>query len=624
MARVPNIKIGKGSLKVGHSILQNQNKSWNNTGDGFTYKDLSDRPDYYLNKFSKKFNVGFTKYEAQKVSPLLIREPKDVFNPNNEGHTPSYSYEELKIQKHLYGKLTGTISNPEYFDQYIDNSYKLAYYDPHAAAERISRPVKYDYTCEEIQAIIEEDLVSGISGYDVSSAGTIQFPQYGPYLIQARSTGLHSGVYIKPGTQTDPEFISGSVEGYDGDVNDYSTHVLRHYKTGTGMFEITVDLEETRDDIYARAGVTLGIYDFSVGTYVNRGLPFDIITGFNNLHDGKQTLSKTAKIHDVPNCLVLPNKVFKLHLWQDIYVDFNQPLDPEDTDKVIYATGARPINRQAVRKIHSLFPDNTVARNLDVGPNQYTKDDYFAYGAPSGFCGHRYHKFKSVKIDQNPELKSFRIPIFNHGSINTTLKEIEVTDCSNLDYFYSHPKTFSKLEKLNFSGCNLDFANDYHIWHTGQSNVTYGKFGPGPTGLNINYRNLRKEVPDYARYDLYNGRVLDTKIDELVPPQCAPFFNAGLRLNHVNLAKNNLNQTGVYQIISTLVYLGGTNGYLNVKDQSNLRTPERAVFTERADAYQGHYWNGVEMGDINNKVLTGIIILKNRGWEIHYDGSLPY
>ncbi len=51
----PNAKIGQGNLRVGNSFFANTLRKWVNTGSYLTYKDLIDRPDYYLRTVSEYF-----------------------------------------------------------------------------------------------------------------------------------------------------------------------------------------------------------------------------------------------------------------------------------------------------------------------------------------------------------------------------------------------------------------------------------------------------------------------------------------------------------------------------------------------------------------------------------------
>jgi len=624
--RVPNIKLGKGSkIKIGHSILQNQNKTWSETGDGFTYTDLVDRPDYYLGKFAKAFNVSYNTYEARKDKGLHIINPKEVKNPNET--KPKVDISKWRERTRLKGELTGSILNPSYYDNFIDNEYKLAYFDPHAQQERISRPVKYYHTCEEIQYIIENDLVSGVSGYDVSSAGNIQFPQWGPYLIEARSTGEYSGIYIKPGTQTDPEFISGSIEGYNGDINDYSSHILRHYKTGSGLIQSDITFFEPRKDVFVNAGITVGIFDFNVGTYINRAQPVQFVSGWNGLRENDFFHRITGSFYDSPNCIMIPNKAYKVHVTHDINVDFDTSLDPEDTDKIIHATGARPHFNYQKAQTANIYPGNKIPQHFYAGPNDYTSEKYFQYGAPSGFFGHKYDSFKSIRIKNNPELKAFRIPIANENCAFKTLKSIEVTDCANLDYFWIHPNLTPVLQKLDFSGCNINFDN-YHKYHEDQyENLKFVKLNQenpkiNPSGA-LSIEGITQDVPDYARYSFYNGFETDTEKDRLQPKGCVYGPISNFKCKHLNFAGNNLNQTGVFALVANCVARQLEDGYLNVSDQTTRSGPQNAVFNgERADAY-----GGVKIGkhdqvlqDINNLVLTGITILRNKGWTVIYDG----
>lgn len=625
--RVPNIKLGKGSkIKVGHSILQNQNKTWSETGDGFTYQNLIDRPDYYLGKFSKAFNVSYNKYEAKKDKGLHIVDPKEVQNPNK---VPLVDWPTFRERRVLKGAMSGALENPEYYDNFIDNEYKLAYFDPHAQEERISRPVKYYHTCEEIQYIIDNDLVSGVSGYDVSSAGNIQFPQWGPYLIEARSTGQYSGIYIKPGTQTDPEFISGSIEGYDGDVNDYSSHILRHYKTGSGLISTRLYFTEFRKDVQVNAGITVGIFDFNVGTYINRSQAIQFVSGWNAHEKNTFNHQVTGSFYDSPNCIMIPNKTYKIHVTHDINVDFDAALDPEDTQKIIHATGARPHYNFTKAQTTNIYPSNKIPFDLDVGANEYTSEKYFQYGAPSGFCGHKYDTFRSIKIKDNPEIRAFRIPLSNEDSIFRTLKSIEVTNCSNLDYYYVHPNLTPNLKKIDFSGCNINFDN-YHKNDEDQfNNLKFRKFQLAgkkitPSGVS-NIEGIFQDIPDYARYNFYNALATDSERERLQPNGCTigP-IPSNFVCKHINFAGNDLNQTGVLMLVLNCFYRQLENGYLNVSNQKpRAGRPENAVFNgERADAYANSFTpiNKFKIQDVNNLVLTGITLLRNKGWTVIYDG----
>ena len=81
MGKVSNVKIGGGSLKVGHSILANQLKKWHGTGTAVTYTDLIDRPDYYIREGSEHFWIPYNKNTIKKYYYYYIKDPKFIKNP---------------------------------------------------------------------------------------------------------------------------------------------------------------------------------------------------------------------------------------------------------------------------------------------------------------------------------------------------------------------------------------------------------------------------------------------------------------------------------------------------------------------------------------------------------------
>lgn len=71
MSKTKNFQFGGGTFRPGQGVFDNQIKPWKSTSDKLTLKDLIDRPNYYLDKTAKYFNLNYNKLNDLK-DPIFL------------------------------------------------------------------------------------------------------------------------------------------------------------------------------------------------------------------------------------------------------------------------------------------------------------------------------------------------------------------------------------------------------------------------------------------------------------------------------------------------------------------------------------------------------------------------
>jgi hypothetical protein len=602
MGKVSNVKIGGGSLKVGHSILANQLKKWHGTGTAVTYTDLIDRPDYYIREVSEHFGIPYNKNTIKKEDYWDIKDPKVIKNPN-EG-TPERIFVDRLPR---YPKFEVNFDST-YQKQFLDASYKLSFNHPQEGLKN-SRSLKYYFTCEELQTAINEDLISGYSGYSVSNAGDIEHGSFGPYMLQSNWTGINSNpIYVSENTSK--ELISGVIDGYGGGVNSHSHYTLNFLKTGSGDYTHTYSGYNFEPGVEIRVETVFQNYDISAGCYaIDSSSMIPTNMGISGVDSEESTFYNVATTTDSAGMLTRPAHSRIIQWTTGLSFVFSDHVDPNDSDKKLYITGAIPKPHGQVIFRSNQTPWNQYNLNLEVdgdGANGYTENNYWYLGAPDGYLGHRHFHYTGIKITNSNKIKGFRISNQNSPTVNDSLSKIVITDCPNFEHFRAHQMELKAVSHVDLSGCSLLTQNDLHSAHPPEFYSSTGVFP----------HNVFRTVPDYLRSPYYNGIDVDEPHDQAVPPGADPSPINSFRLRHVNVAGNSLNQTGVYFWIRAAQISFLKSGYLNISNQDPRVGPESPVFDGlRANAYNGLF------PDINNQCISGLEALKRNEWTVIHDGS---
>ncbi|MDG1089710.1 MAG: hypothetical protein P8P37_02445 [Candidatus Marinimicrobia bacterium] len=635
MSKTKNFQLGGGTFSPGQGVFDNQIKPWRSTSDKLTLKDLIDRPNYYLDKTAKYFNLNYNKLNDQK-DPLLLdyNNKKGFKNPNNDTEA-SVRPEVLTYREILRGNLYGQIckSSKEYLEQYRSNFYQISYLEIDGN-EKLTRPIRYSFTAQEIQTIIDEDLVSGSSGFYVSKMGDLTEPRYGPFILQSKSKGVRNEIYIRPELQTDPSFISGSMGGYRGDPNEYATLDITYHKTGIQEIEVEGFARELRADITTSMNFDCLVYDLAIGAVTYQNKRSSIVRYFTKNAENGGEYRGTGAIWEPANTMVIPHTIYKDEMTRSMKVHFDSVLDDQDSTKEIKITNATDsINRERIQEA-SLYENGTIPTELWADRKNYKNLYHHQYGAPFCFWGHKYDVFDFIRIDDSHQLKSFRIPAQHMGSTRRATS-LMFTDCPNLEYIYFHPHSFPNVKTFIISGCGTDWLNDYHNLSPKNENHD----------TKHEWRHIFNQPPVHARCPYYNGLEVDLPKDEFFPNGCPPFFISNKKLKLLNLGSNKLNQTGIYHALKSALHCNRTNGYFNAKDQETRNGPENAVIytgvhdyigpmgalvsvTGRPDAYmlsdnltfeENPKYENAPTYDLNNNILALVERLELKGWRVDLD-----
>lgn len=583
--KVRNIKAGGGRIAARGGVIANQLPTWNSVEDKLKVRDLIDRPTYYLKKIAKKFNISINDYDHLK-DPLGIEHQNNKSFQNtqpNDDEKPFVHHDVARYHALLKGDIWGSMTeeSKQYHNQYWGNFYRISYLEANGN-EKVSRPVKYCYTSEEIQTIIDEDLVSGSSGYLVSKLGDISEPRWGPFQLQAKSKGnRESNIYIRPEYQSDPSFISGTLAGYDGSDDDYALYHLNYVKTGIESIATAVWGREERYDVTAEIGIQYKIYDLAVGDTVDPKRNY-VIGQYTKRDDPEdQGYLLTGYYWEAPNQMVIPTKAYKNHVNMSMDVEFDRPLNINNTEQEVRVLNAKPVFKITRAKSRWIQPYGINKYSLiEQGVKDYNALYNFQYGAPFSFWGHKYDRFNIVCISDTDQLKSVRIHPGLKDSVEG-VRRFKFMDCPNLEYMYFDPRCMPFLTEFSVSGCNLDFLNQMGPI----SDLSYLKNGV----KNQPWRRRYKNPPAHSRCPYYNLTELDRDKDELYPKGCFPQFITNNHLSNVNLYGNRFNNTGIYAALYACYSNGQHNGYFNGKGQRNEGQDwiSRAVFYTGVHKYPG-------------------------------------
>ena len=610
---VKHVKLGAGYLKAGNSVFANTLRKWLNTGSYLTYKDLYDRPDYYLRRVSEHFGVTYNSSIIRKYD-FVAQDAKQLKDPNSI----KQSFLGSPIKGKKIAPKVSYVQDEDRIKRYVEPYYTLAFDHPDHG-EIVSRKLKYYFTCEEIQTAIDTDLISGVSGFSVSSAGEIKSPCFGPYMLQSNRTGVNSNlIYVKE--NSDKDFISGSIEGYDGDLNLHSHYNLTFHKTGAYKTNIdfnVIDIDNNFDSVYGEFDyqdydIEAGYYKLSESQKTYRYVNSGILAGNSGYNVGVEEVELPGIIRNHKD-----HRVYGVTT--DLQLLFSEDVDPADTEKHIFITGVKPVSQAILISNTKINPYRAFRMDLvadgDSGPNGYTEENFWYLNAPTGYVGHRYFHYSGIKITNCSKIEGFRIPPQSFFQAEDDLSRIECTNNPNLKEIMGLNLAFKTCDYIDFSNCALETCNDLHRFHDDafyQNNPNHNSSYPN---------NVFRTIPDHLREPQYNGGEIDDVYYQQVQPieDRSPF--ASFLLKHLNVEGNNLNQTGCYYMIRSCMIGLQPNGYLNISNQVSRLGAEDASFEGlRSDQYKVAD-PSAEIIDINNHCISGIDALREYGWTIIHDGN---
>lgn len=607
MAKTSNIKI-RGTFKVGNSLVDNTLPIYKPTGDSVTLRQLLDRPDYYLGKVAKFFGINHDSRLLRKEDFWVpSKGNKSVVNPNDGDSAVDIN----KLIEYDQDPMM-SVEVISYGDQDVINSseYQLQYSDP-IHGTKTSRNLKYYMTCEEIQHVLDNDFISGVSGFNVSSAGYIKFPTFGPYLIQNNDTGVFNQT-LSVINQNNPSVISGYVDNvYDGNDDDRAFKYLKFHKTGqleNQIYRVTVSgFPESFINGTSNQTYTIGSNSISksaaAGRILNDGtampytyLDYFTISGASDLDENNNYIVDITGDYST-GAIGVTNRFILLKNYDDFSVIFDDNVDGEDMDKPLHIIGVE--SERITDQVTNFAGIPTLIGLKDFNSNSdYTENKYWYVGAPYVFHAHPYFNYKTVTIKNSPEIEAFRIPGQNCDATRF-LHSIECTNNPNLEYF-NIPKGF-QFSYLNLSGCNIKNWNEAHSFHPNQE-------------ASGDYPNNMYSYYDPERHSMigYDGKSKDLDGTE----QLSPLAFGGFGLNYINLYGNNLNQTGIHYMLATL-QTAAEDGYLDIRAQTPRNGPQAAIF----NGFRDNPYDDIR--DQNNFIVSGIMYLMDHGWTVKYDGSIP-
>jgi hypothetical protein len=613
MAKTPNIQV-KGAFRVGSAAVDNTMPLYKSTGDAVTLKQLLDRPSYYLSKIGKIFDIEYDTSEIQKESFWITAEgAKGVVDPSKGA--------EIDVEKFFKQKPPVLFSCKCIDDgdhSIINNAtYRLRYNDPIHGTKN-SRDIKYYYTCEEIQHILDNDFISGVSGFSVSSAGDINWPIFGPYLIENNSTGLFNQT-LELVSQSSERYISGVVdEVYEGDVNDRAIRYLKFHKTGQVNNQIyqarLYNFPQSFLDGSSHQSYMITANSISQtsagGTVLNNAAARDFNFNLQHYIEDPSQLDENNEY----NCYITGNygtgvlggmAQFNLYKhYEDFEIEFDTVVDSNDMDRPLHIINAIPKPQRTQVRDRVGIPTAIGLIDLESTDSgiEYNSDNFWYVGAPYAFHAHPYFNYKNVTIKNSNDIEAFRIPKQNEFSFRF-IERIECTNNPNLTYIAV--QLSPNIEYVNFSGCNIDNLNHAHQNHPDQQNS--GQF---PYNMHSHFDTGRHSMKGY------DGQAKDNPGHDLLNPM-GYFVGSGIK--YVNFHGNNLNQTGINHLLMGVIRTRATGGYLDISNQKSRSGPQAAIFNEpRTNPYE----NGFK--DYNNQIISGIkALVDDMSWTVKYDGSIP-
>jgi hypothetical protein len=506
MKKGSKVKFGGGKFALGKSVL-NHFSDWGGSGDAITVRELQ--------KSSRRVYLRALK-EINKTSPDF------------------YPTADLALgMAHPDRGIGPTIHHDFSPDLDLNTGfYKLKY------GEETTQKIKFFANSEDIDWATYNGFSSNnrgldSSGFMASSNGDLVYQSYGPYTLEADSTGKRDFVEIID--QSNPEVISGSITGYDGSNGGYSTQSLvftTPQKTKTINLTFSglnpYSIYETQSQIFFK--------DISIGrTFSSGTIPQIVRTEAENT--GKASISYT-----IPKGMVATPKFYLSDLQASMHPLLNK--DPASLDEEFnildWSTGYARVPQDYVG-----FP--LVFNEVYSVDDSYSLDDFWHYEAADSFSGSHYHSFSNVTISNSSTLERFIIH-HDRSSCMDYCENLELVNNPNLTDICI--PALESATGINFSGCNINSFNS--------GSQLYPK-------INGTY--------DHGKYSTL-----------MIAPNARSF----------NVAGNDLDEYGIWNVCNALVALNkysgiSPQGYLNLKDQTSY-TPPNFVVSGLINTLSGRNW----------------------------------
>ena len=472
---VKKIKFGGGNLQLGGGVI-NHFRGWTSTGDSFSIRDVENSYNRIIKTLTKKYDIPYDYNIDGTVTPP---NNLDVFEAETD----------LEMVDHPY---TGY--------------YKLSYNGSE------TRKIPYYLNSTDLNKIFEEDL--GANFY-VTNVGSLGQKSFGPYNFIAKTNGLKSAIQVSENhdeNEMDAEVIVHS----PGGPGFPSAQFLNFQSPSRPSFNYNVNLSSLDYEFEQewQYRTTYRIYDLSIGDYTISGT-----TEWKDLNPPSEQYAFALNHAGTPeNKLVKPFSID----FGNVYSGF-VPLMEGDLqggpNEEVYITGVVPSRTIMLNKSIE-FGDLDI--NIDLQGNNSFNIDYFYLGGGSDmFTGSDYLHLNSIKINEEPNLKSFHIKAIDFPTTEY-VKSIDLSGCSNLTHFCIEP-FIKNLTGLSLQDCGITGFNSFGM----------------------------------ARWLGYPSTT---------PYYYEPFLDNDNKIQYLDIRNNSLNATGVLNII-----LGLDNqhtGYLDVRNQN--------------------------------------------------------
>lgn len=509
MERNIKIKVGGGKIKWGSAEL-NDFHGWTGVSDQITWRELKKSP----NRIARK---------------VL----KEVYGISNYSDWNLLGYKNLEESSYLSSVIPETISiKHKPLDLYNTGEYQLEY------GGQTTRKLKYYLPPADIQEAIDEDF--GQNYFNVTSL-RIEDNLFGPYEFEAVSVGEKD--FIKLSQDVTPISLSGSLTGYKGSSTTKSVQALYVHAPDHNLnYEVELENLDSDTTYYYKHTHWFKSLD---GPWDTSGTSY-------------QSLSKSTS-HTIP-------------------VSVSTHIDPSGFDSnLIVAPMFFDISKGEENFIHSIGHKTTHQNNSVIDPlNQEAHIKVTGLETGKGYKTHKREFFNHDSLSINTDSSSYDNsyffvggPSYFTGSKYIRFNEVNVTNCTSLEFVKLADDAYSDFEKVSFSGC---------------SNLTGFQLNecPNITGINLNGCSIKslnsttQSIPDPT------GNI------------CSDF--SFISASGVDLNGNDLDEVGCNTVLSYLSTTPVQGGHLDIRNQQNFNN---------LNAYQ----------DITGFIST----LSGKNWEVLYD-----
>jgi hypothetical protein len=667
---VPPEAVLRAQVEADRASAPTDSFVWNGTGDPVTYVKLQDNPNFYLEKISQHFGLDYDPRVAKRQG-WIYRDNDEEYQEYpggddflNQSPAPDiYSFDSPHWERINFA-ISGAAEISGYRDYmhpFTGGHYKLAINHPDPTiGVRESRKIKYFYGVQELQNIIEEDLITGISGYNVSPVGDIQNSSYGPYMLQCRATGFNpsNGIFIS--YISDPHNMSGSIRTFPGSDTPSlplpRTDILRFHKTGSGFYEISCRSKTLTPNIIYDVEAKFNAYDISAGRYLGENESYRTLLSNSGIFDEDLHSNGLGKIYEERQIRTNQDIIEELvgltleGMYLDIEYITDQPINPEDPQKIFHITGAREFytTTRLAASTTTTLKQSTFYNEISVVGDEYSEEDYFWCGAPTGYVHPRLIDITSFSISGCNDFSGLITPNYLSQKTDKDLGVIRILDCPNFKDLFLEESS-SAMSIIEITGTQMDTQNYFHPL----ANATGTKFYEYPVSVYPEQPKffLSGLVPEDTYHQmlpfpkslhivkpphLLSDYPSDIILDQPYHNPCAviPGPIQSSSIGHIDVRNNHLNQTGIYAWVISALETKVISGTFRCEGQKPRRGPQAPVFDGlREDPYLAHHKTiygenldapnvpEVLINDVNNFCMSGMQQLIDAGWIITYDNS---